>query len=123
MKEAFFMFLGAFVTTGFTFLLNLYDSKREDKIHLRGKREELYMELYDFLMKYNSQPQKDSIPRELAIFSNEIQVKMIFASEKVSKFYYDLCNRIRTKLDEKDTIKEQIINFQKLIRTELGIKD
>ncbi len=106
-----------------TFFVNYFQNKREDRIHLRKKREELYIKLYDFLMKYNAQPQKDSIPRDLAVFSNEIQPEMIFASENVGNFYYDICNRIRTKLDEKDTIKEHIINFQKLIRTELGIKD
>lgn len=106
-----------------TFFVNYFQNKRDDRIHLCEKREELYIKLYDFLMKYNAQSQKDSIPRDLVIFSNEIQPEMIFASEKISKFYYDLCTRIRTKPDEKDAIKECIIDFQKLIRTELGIKD
>lgn len=51
-SQLFGIILGAVLTGGFTFFIDCYKSKREERIYLKRKREVLYQKMYDFSMRF-----------------------------------------------------------------------
>lgn len=108
-------------------------SKREYKQHLREKREDVYKEACNVLMKEEEFIRKNFDLKKVAILFNKLQPKiMLYASKNIQDEYYNIGNNIKklyskTKSKNKDKISEQIadliMSLNDKMRKELNIKD
>lgn len=126
--------VGAVLTSIFTFLMDYIRAKREEKLHLKRKREALYQMMYDFSMRYEKdiRTRKDTwMSKETKDLWNTIQVESIFGSQKTMDWFYDLYaelqeNFVKTPNNIKkvhNRNNKKIIEFYTHIKQELGIKD
>ena len=120
-------------------LLNLcqshFTNKREDRIHIRNKREELYEQMYEFVMRYEKDARtyksNKYISEDTRDFYNEIEPQTIWATVKIREQFYTLFEDIMgsaksyKKHWEKTSDKnhKKILDFKEQIRKELGLKD
>ena len=51
-SQIFGIILGAILTGGFTLIVDLIKSNREEKTYIKRKRESLYQKMYDFSMRF-----------------------------------------------------------------------
>ena len=116
-SQLFGIILGAVLTGGFTFFIDCYKSKREERIYLKRKREVLYQKMYDFSMRF----EKDIRIKKCVNMSkgtkdlwNEIQIESIFGNN------LELSSNI---LEVHKQNNEKILEFYSVIKQELGIKD
>ena len=121
-----------FMGTGF---LNFFHNKREDKIHLRDKREELYEQMYEFVMRYEKDARtyksNKYISEDTRDCYNEIEPQTIWATVKIREQFYSLFGEImesaksyRKHWDEtSEKNRKKILDFKEQIRKELGLKD
>lgn len=135
MKEAFFIFLGSFLTGGFTWFIEWRKSVGEQKVHLREKREELYEQMYDFVMRYEKDARtyksRKYISEETRDIFNEIESKTIWATVNIREKFYSLFGEIMESANSykkhwektSDKNREKLLNFKEQIRKELGLKD
>lgn len=110
-----------FMGTGF---LNFFHNKREDKIHLRDKREDVYKQLLTIIIPiYNSwilsKSDKKVQKKPFDIEHIEILLNM-YGSQKILRIFNDLpLTHWEISSETIDVIKK----LKKQIRKEIGIKD
>ena len=132
---------GTFTLLGIVigWLLNLcqsyFTNKREDRIHLRDKREELYEQMYEFVMRYekDARTYKNNkyISEDTRDFYNAIEPKTIWAAVDVREKFYALFGEIMESANSykkhwektSDKNRKKILDFKEQIRKELGLKD
>ena len=132
---------GTFTLLGIVigWLLNLcqsyFTNKREDRIHLREKREELYEQMYEFVMRYekDARTYKNNkyISEDTRDFYNAIEPKTIWATVKIQEQFYTLFEDIMESAKSykkhwektSDKNRKKILDFKEQIRKELGLKD
>lgn len=108
-------------------------SRREEKQHIKRKREELYIKICYVLMEHDKYRRDHEWPDCCKVMYNELQGPMlIYASRKIYKKYYELDSEIcqcydkiksRKEINKKsDEIADKIEAFAEEMRKELGIK-
>lgn len=134
-SQTFGIILGAMLTGGFAWFIEWRKSIIENRNRLCDKREELYEQMYDFVMRYEKDARtyksQKYISEDTRDFYNEIEKKTIWASTEISNQFYTLFSEIMQNAKsykkhwEKilDKNREKILNFKDQIRKELGIKD
>ena len=133
-SQIFGIILGAILTGGFTLIVDLIKSNREEKTYIKRKRESLYQKMYDFSMRF----EKDIRTKKNTIMSkgtkdlwNEIQIESIFGKQSTMETFYDLYEDLQENLEKSaNNIIEvhiqnnlRILEFYSHIKNELGIKD
>ena len=108
-------------------------SRREEKQHIKRKREELYIKVCYVLMEHEKTGRYKEINKHCKDVFNELQAPMlIYASRKIYKEYYKLDSeiwqtyaKIHTKKQAEqfsNEIADKIEAFAEKMRKELGIK-
>lgn len=126
--------IGAILTAGFTWFIEYLRAKRDEKLYVKRKREEVYVKLYDFLMRLEKDiriRKNTYMSEETKNYYNNLEMQTIWASNKVSDKFYDLCEALCQSANEykKDVNKaynknnKKILAFKDYIRKELSIKD
>jgi hypothetical protein len=126
--------IGAILTAGFTWFIEYLRAKREEKLYVKRKREEVYVKLYDFLMRLEKDiriRKNTYMSEETKNYYNNLEMQTIWASNKVSDKFYDLCEALCQSANDykKDVNKahnknnKKILAFKDYIRKELSIKD
>ena len=127
--------LGSILTVGFTWFIEWRKSVREDKNHLRDKREELYEQMYEFVMRYEKDARtyksNKYISEDTRDFYNEIEPQTIWATVKIREQFYTLFEDIMDSANSykkhwektSDKNRKKILDFKEQIRKELGLKD
>ena len=127
--------VGAILTGGFTWFIEWRKSVGEQKVHLREKREELYEQMYGFVMRYEKDARtyksRKYISEETRDIFNEIESKTIWATVSIREKFYSLFGEIMESANSykkhwektSDKNREKILNFKEQIRKELGLKD
>jgi len=133
-SQMFGIILGAILTGGFTLIVDLIKSNREEKTYIKRKRENLYQKMYDFSMRF----EKDIRTKKNAIMSkgtkdlwNEIQIESIFGKQSTMETFYDLYEDLQENLEKSANNiievhiqnNQRILEFYSHIKKELGIKD
>ena len=133
-SQIFGIILGAILTGGFTLIVDLIKSNREEKTYIKRKRESLYQKMYDFSMRF----EKDIRTKKNTIMSkgtkdlwNEIQIKSIFGKQSTMETFYDLYEDLQENLEKSANNiievhiqnNQRILEFYSHIKKELGIKD
>ena len=112
----------------------LQKQRRDDELYLKRKREEVYVKLYDFLMRLEKDiriRKNTYMSEETKNYYNNLEMQIIWASNKVSDKFYDLCEALCQSANDykKDVNKahnknnKKILAFKDYIRKELSIKD
>ena len=108
-------------------------SRRERKLHIMRKREDLYIDACQVLMEHDKYRRNHQWPQKCKDMFNELQGKMIiYASKKIYDEYYVLDSEIQqcyNKMRDKraieakaDEMADKIVAFGTKMRKELGIK-
>lgn len=133
-SQIFGIILGAILTGGFTLIVDLIKSNREEKTYIKRKRESLYQKMYDFSMRF----EKDIRTKKNTIMSkgtkdlwNEIQIESIFGKQSTMETFYDLYEYLQENLEKSANNiievhiqnNQRILEFYSHIKKELGIKD
>ncbi len=133
-SQIFGIILGAILTGGFTVIVDLIKSNREEKTYIKRKRESLYQKMYDFSMRF----EKDIRTKKNTIMSkgtkdlwNEIQIESIFGKQSTMETFYDLYEDLQENLEKSANNiievhiqnNQRILEFYSHIKKELGIKD
>ena len=88
-SQLFGVILGSLLTAGFTCFLDWLKSKREEKIHLREKREETYLKVLDVLTRHEKCCREIYIREEEYEEYDEVQVDFEpFTIEEVEEGYF-----------------------------------
>lgn len=133
-SQLFGIILGAFLTGGFTWLIDCCRGKREERLYLKRKRELLYQKMYDFSMRLEKDIRDNNsvkMSKKTKDLWNEIQIESIFGKQSTMELFYDLYEDLLESAEEyrKDAINiltdnnKKILNFYAHIKNELGIKD
>ncbi len=120
-------------------LLNLcqsyFTNKRADSVHIRDKREEIYEQMYDFIMRYEKDARtyksNKYISEDTRDFYNALEPKTIWATVKIREQFYTLFEDIMESAKSykkhwektSDKNRKKILDFKEQIRKELGLKD
>lgn len=133
-SQIFGIILGTILTGGFTLIVDLIKSNREEKTYIKRKRESLYQKMYDFSMRF----EKDIRTKKNTIMSkgtkdlwNEIQIESIFGKQSTMETFYDLYEDLQENLEKSANNiievhiqnNQRILEFYSHIKKELGIKD
>ena len=108
-------------------------SRRERKLHIMRKREELYIEACQVLMEHDKYRRNHQWPRKCKDMFNALQGQMIiYASKKIYDEYYKLDSEICQCYDKMrdaraieakaDEMADKIVAFGTKMRKELGVK-
>ncbi len=134
-SQLFGIIVGAILTGGFTWFTEWRKSVREQKVHLREKREKLYEQMYEFVMRYEKDARtyksRKYISEETRDAFNAIEPKTIWAAVNIRDLFYSLFGEIMDSANsykkhwEKtlDKNRKKILDFKEQIRKELGLKD
>ena len=109
-------------------------SRRERKLHIMQKREDLYIEACQVLMEHDKYRRNHQWPRKCKDMFNALQGQMIiYASKKIYDEYYKLDSEIWQCYDKMrdvraieakaDEMADKIVAFGTKMRKELGIKE
>ena len=133
-SQLFGVIIGAILTAGFNWFIEWRKSKKEQKLHIREKREETYIAILNILYLLSNESlnfnNKDiSEERKLQI-DKYCPLINIYASKKVFGKYNLVVKKIDAyymglKSDMKyiEDLPDNMIELQQIIRKELGIKD
>ena len=127
------VFVGALMTLIGLGIQSWLQSRREEKQHIKRKREELYIKVCYVLMEHEKTGRYKEINKHCKDVFNELQAPMlIYASRKIYKEYYKLDSeiwqtyaKIHTKKQAEqisNEIADKIEAFAEKMRKELGIK-
>ena len=134
-SQTFGIILGAVLTAGFTWFIEWRKSIRDEKNHLQRKREESYVEMYDFVMRYEKDARtyksRKYISEETRDAFNAIEPKTIWAAVNIREQFYSLFGEIMDSANNykkhwektSDKNRKKILDFKEEIRKELGLKD
>ena len=128
MEQAFYIFLGALLTAGFTFFLDVIKAKRDDKMHLREKREEAYFKVIHFYDVLTIDPiRKAKMPANIDEMLHEQRAMVtLYGSKKVRKLLFQLDEQFSKSfngLHPSEALYVAYNDIMKQINKELGIKD
>ena len=123
-SQTFGVIIGAALTAGFTWLIEYLRAKREEKLYIKRKREEVYLKLLDLLSEYIELHNDNKAPNDVEMKEFWVRYKQlrpavkVYASQHIKEWFLE-------SLDEafKGGIKGQVNGLAKEIRKELGIKD
>lgn len=96
-SQTFGVIIGAVLTAGFTWFIEFLRVRRDEKLYLKRKREEVYVKLYDFLMRLEKDiriRKNTYMSEETKNYYNNLEMQTIWASNKVSDKFYDLCEAL-----------------------------
>lgn len=133
-SQLFGIILGAVLTGGFTWFIEISKSSKDEKLYLKRKREALYQKMYDFSMRYEKDIRTKKniwMSKDTKDLWNTIQVDSIFGSQKTMDWFYDLYAEFQENLMKSpNNIKrvhnknhKKILEFYVHIKKELGIED
>lgn len=125
--------VGALITLMGLGIQSWLQSRRERKLHIMRKREELYIEACQVLMEHDKYRRNHQWPRKCKDMFNALQGQMIiYASKKIYDEYYKLDSEIWQCYDKMrdaraieakaDEMADKIVAFGTKMRKELGIK-
>ena len=125
--------VGALITLMGLGIQSWLQSRRERKLHIMRKREELYIEVCQVLMEHDKYRRNHQWPRKCKDMFNALQGQMIiYASKKIYDEYYKLDSEICQCYDKMHNVKaieakademaDKIVAFGTKMRKELGIK-
>lgn len=125
--------VGALITLIGLGIQSCLQSHREEKQHIKRKREDLYIKACTVLMEHDKYRRDHEWPDSCKTIYNELQGPMlIYSSRHIYKKYYALDSEIcqcydkmksRKEINKKsDEIADKIEDFAKDMRKELGIK-
>jgi hypothetical protein len=125
--------VGAIITLLGLGIQSWLQSRRERKLHIMRKREELYINACQVLMEHDKYRRSHQWPKKCKDMFNALQGQMIiYASKRIYDEYYQLdteicqCyNKMRNERvieDKADEIADKIVAFGTKMRKELGIK-
>ena len=125
--------VGALITLIGLGIQSCLQSRREEKQHIKRKREDLYIKACTVLMEHDKYRRDHEWPDCCKVMYNELQGPMlIYSSRQIYKKYYELDSEIcqcydkmksRKEINKKsDEIADKIEDFAKDMRKELGIK-
>ena len=125
--------VGALITLIGLGIQSCLQSHREEKQHIKRKREDLYIKACTVLMEHDKYRRDHEWPDSCKTVYNELQGPMlIYSSRQIYKKYYALDSEIcqcydkmksRKEINKKsDEIADKIEDFAKDMRKELGIK-
>ena len=114
--------VGAILTSGFTFFIEYLRAKREEKLHLKRKREETYTKILQICANIVIRVKCDNIcsPEELDNLNNLNMSLQIYGSKNICNKFYEIQQSL---LDEPDKAQAKLEIFKDYIRKELSIKD
>lgn len=126
--------LGIFIGWLLNLIQAVFQNKRADELYLKRKREELYVKMYDFLMRFEKDVRirkSTYMAEETKDLLNIIQIESIWGNKQTTDMFYKLWKELYESLPEYknnfdkifDENNEKILTFQIHIRKELGIKD
>lgn len=126
--------VGALITLVGLGIQSWLQSRRERKLHIMRKREELYIEACQVLMEHDKYRRNHQWPRKCKDMFNVLQGQMIiYASKKIYDEYYKLDSEICQCYDKMrdaraieakaDEMADKIVAFGTKMRKELGIKE
>jgi len=130
-----FTIIGIFIGWLLNLCQSYFTNKRADRLHLRDKREELYVDMYDFIMRYEKDARtyknKKHISEDTRDFFNTIEPKTIWAKVDIREKFYTLFGEIMESANSykkhwektSDKNRKKILDFKEQIRKELGLKD
>lgn len=125
--------VGALITLVGLGIQSWLQSRRERKLHIMRKREELYIEACQVLMEHDKYRRNHQWPRKCKDMFNALQGQMIiYASKKIYDEYYKLDSEICQCYDKMrdaraieakaDEMADKIVAFGTKMRKELGVK-
>lgn len=126
--------IGAVITLCGLEIQSWLQLRRERRLHIMRKREELYINACQVLMEHDKYRRDHQWPKKCKDMFNELQGQMlIYASKKIYDEYYDLDSEICVcydKIKDKKKVEansrkmaDKIVDFATKMRKELGIKD
>ncbi len=136
-SQLFGIIIGAILTGGYTWFIEWRKSVGEQKVHLREKREEVYLRVLDVLTRHEKcyrekRILEDEYEEYKKLFNDLQSYMMVYASPTIYNEYYKLCNEIMdvytkiTKRKNRENMLEinanKIEKFADKIRKELGVK-
>lgn len=130
MKEAILIIIGALISCGTTWFLDLIKFNREEKIYYKRKKEDVLLAsinyVQNFVAKINIYKQNKYLPNTEREKYNMllVQIKM-YAGKKLQEKFYKMLGEIMYDINNSgDTFKnEDIDNYINLVRKELKIED
>ena len=126
MKEIICIILGALISCGTTFFLDLIKCGREEKIYYKRKREETYIEMQDFLTDLNAhwaELKKHLLNNDLRLKYNALRSKAhTYCKKEIVDYFYDIANDLMTGEIGND-LQERVDNFIGMIRQDLKIEE
>ena len=125
--------VGALITLMGLGIQSWLQSRRERKLHIMRKREELYINACQVLMEHDKYRRNHQWPRKCKDMFNALQGQMIiYAAKKIYDEYYkldsEICQCYNKMHDVKaieakaDEMADKIVAFGTKMRKELGIK-
>ena len=125
--------IGALITLFGLGVQSYLQSRRERKLHIMRKREELYIEACQVLMEHDKYRRNHQWSRKCKDMFNALQGQMIiYASKKIYDEYYKLDSEICQCYDKMrdakaieakaDEMADKIVAFGTKMRKELGVK-
>ena len=124
MKEAILIIIGALISCGTTFFLDWIKSKREERIRIRQKREDIYLRFYRLVVTaYKVREEGLDLRDKNVIIPNYIELEAemeLYGSSKINSLL--LKNMQKGKTVETHT-KEDIEELIQELRTDLGIEN
>ena len=126
MKEILLVLLGALISCGTTWLLDWLRCNREEKIHHKRMKEEVYVDMQDFVVECCSH-WKDirtgRLSNDIRIRYNNIRSKAhIYGKKEIVDKFYDIANNMMHGKDA-DNLSECNDELIRMIQKDLNIKD
>ena len=123
-SQTFGIIIGAVLTAGFTWFIEYLRAKRDEKLYVKRKREEVYLKLLDLLNEYIELHNDNKTPNDVEIKEFWVRYKQlrpavkVYASQHIEEWFLESLNETFY-----GAIKGQVNGLAKEIRKELGIKD
>jgi len=122
MKEAILILIGALISCGTTFFLDCIKSKREEKLHYKRKREDIYLRFYRLVVTaYKVREEGLDLNDKDVIIPNYIELETemeLYGSSKINSI---LSKSMQNGKTVETYTKEDIEELIHELRTDLGI--
>lgn len=126
MKEVLLVLLGAFISCATTWLLDWLRCNREEKIHHKRMKEEVYVEMQDFVVEccaHWRDIKTGRLSNDIRIRYNNIRSKAhIYGKKEIVDKFYDIADDMMhgKNTEELGNGNDELI---KMIQKDLNIKD
>lgn len=126
MKEFLLVLLGALISCGTTFFLDLIKCNREEKLYYKRKREETYIEMQDYITDLNAhwnELKNKFLNNDLRLKYNALRSKAhTYCKKEIVNYFYEIANDLMTG-NRKDDLQDRMDNFINMVRQDLKIED